>query len=283
MPVNAQAVLDWRFDPVTEKYDKVRTILYALGLGAGAEEADLPLVYERGLKALPTMAVVLAGEPMWMDDPRAGITFTHVLHGEQGLIMHRPLPPAATLVGQAVNEALYDKGAKGAVLVMKRELRDAASGDLVATVRSTAFLRADGGFGGSGEGQPAPHPVPDRAPDLSVTLGTRADQAVLYRLSGDFNPLHIDPAIARAAGFPRPILHGLCSYGIAGRAIVQAVCEGDPERLTRLDVRFATPVYPGETLVTEIWREGPGRAAFRVKVAERDVVAINNGRADFRA
>lgn len=282
MPVNAEAVLNWRFDPVVEHYGAPRAILYALGVGAGAEESDLPLVYERGLKALPTMAVVLAGERMWMNDPRAGITFAQVLHGEQRLEIHRPLPAEATVVGQASVEGLFDKGAKGAVLLLKRELRDQADGALLATVRSSAFLRADGGFGGSSEGQPAPHPTPDREPDLRLTFKTRDDQALIYRLSGDFNPLHADPVMAAAAGFPRPILHGLCSYGVAGRMIVKALCDGDPDRLARLDVRFSTPVFPGETLVTDIWREEPGRAAFRVRVAEREVVAISNGRADFR-
>jgi acyl dehydratase len=184
------------------------------------------------------------------------------------------------LIGQTSIEGLYDKGSKGAVLALKRELRD-ADGVLLATVRSSAFLRADGGFGGSSAGQAFPHLIPDRPPDTSLSIATRLDQALIYRMSGDFNPLHVDPAVARQAGFERPILHGLCTYGIAGRAIIKALCGGDPERLRRLDVRFSTPVYPGETLVTEIWLEEGQRAAFRVKVAERDVVALNNGRADY--
>jgi acyl dehydratase len=276
-------LLNWRFEPVSERYGTARTILYALGVGAGAEasESDLPLVYERHLKALPMMAVVLAADGPWMTDPRAAITCTHVLHGEQRLEIHRPLSAEGELIGQTSIEGLYDKGPKGAVLALKRELRDAATGVLMATVRSSAFLRADGGFGGSSEGQPPPHSIPDRPPDTSFSIATRLDQALIYRMSGDFNPLHVDPAVARQAGFERPILHGLCSYGIAGRAIIKALCGGDPRRLRRLDVRFSTPVYPGETLVTEIWLEEGHRAAFRVKVAERDVVALNNGRADY--
>jgi len=283
MPVDRDVLLNWRFEPVTERYDTARTILYALGVGAGAEgnEADLPLVYERHLKAMPMMAVVLAADGPWMTDPRTGITFTHVLHGEQRLEIHSPLSAQGALIGQTSIEGLYDKGAKGAVLALKRKLRDADTGMLVATVRSGAFLRADGGFGGSSEGQALPHLIPDRPPDTSLSIATRLDQALIYRMSGDFNPLHVDPAVARQAGFERPILHGLCSYGIAGLAIIKALCGGDPERLRRLDVRFSTPVYPGETLVTEIWLEEGHRAAFRVKVAERDVVALNNGRADY--
>ena len=284
MPLNPNVVLDWPFEPVTETYDAQRTIIYALGIGAGATgaQSDLDLVYERDLKALPTMAVVLASERMWMDDPRTGITFTQILHGEQGLVIHRLLPSAGTVLSQSFIDGLYDKGAKGAVLVTRRELRDAITGEPIATVRATAFLRADGGFGGRSEGQPAPHTLPSRTPDLELTIGTRLDQAMIYRLSGDLNPLHIDPEVARKAGFDRPILHGLCSYGIVGRALIEALCGGRPERLKRLDVRFSAPVYPGETLVIDLWREAAGRAAFRVRVRERDIVVLNNGLLDFR-
>lgn len=278
-PLNPEVLLAWPFESVTERYDEKRAILYALGVGA--DSSDLTLVYERRLKALPTMAVVLAGDGNWMSDPRTGITFTHVLHGEQKLEIHKPLAGQGVIVGKTSIDGLYDKGAKGAVLIVKRDLVDGENGEAVATIRSSAFLRADGGFGGKSEGQPAPHPVPDGAPDTAVELKTYADQALIYRLSGDYNPLHIDPAVANQAGFERPILHGLCSYGVAGRALIKSCCAGDPHRLRRLDVRFSAPVFPGETLVTEIWREAPGRAAFRVKVKERDVVALNNGRADY--
>jgi acyl dehydratase len=283
MPVNQDVVLNWTFAPVAERYDSNRTILYALGVGAGIDgnEADLRFVYERNLKALPTLAVVLAADAPWIADPRTGITFRQVLHGEEKLEIHRPLPATGTVIAQTSIEGLYDKGPKGAVLVLKRELRAEAGGALLATTRSSAFLRADGGFGGQSEGQELPQSIPERAPDIAVSIPTRADQALIYRMSGDHNPLHIDPAVARQAGFQRPILHGLCSYGIAGRAVVKALCDDDPDLLRRLDVRFSTPVYPGETLVTDIWREGPGRAAFRVRVAERNVVVLNNGRADY--
>jgi acyl dehydratase len=171
-------------------------------------------------------------------------------------------------------EEIYDKGAdKGAVLLWSREISDAATGEPIATVRGSSFLRADGGFGGTATGAPAPHPIPDRAPDRVVTLRTRPEQALIYRLSGDYNPLHADPEVAQAAGFERPILHGLCSYAIACRAIVTGPCDGDASRLRALDVRFSAPVYPGETLAVEIWDAG----AFRVTVVERGVVAINNG------
>jgi acyl dehydratase len=140
----------------------------------------------------------------------------------------------------------------------------------------TTFARADGGFGGpSGPVKPV-HALPERAPDMAADIATRPEAALIYRLSGDPNPLHASPAVAREAGFERPILHGLCSYGVAGRAILETCCEGDPSRLRRLDLRFSSPVYPGETIRTEIWRDG-GEVSFRARVVERDVVVLNNG------
>ena len=134
---------------------------------------------------------------------------------------------------------------------------------------------------GSQPGKPAPHAVPDRAPDHVVELATAPNQALIYRLSGDFNPLHVDPAVASAAGFPRPILHGLCTFGVAGRAVLAALCDNDPNRLKRQDARFSSPEFPGETIRTEIWREGDGRAAYRSVVVERDKVVLGNGLVEF--
>jgi acyl dehydratase len=148
-------------------------------------------------------------------------------------------------------------------------------------VRNSSFLRGDGGRGGSSEPQRKPHPLPERAPDESVTLETTANQAMIYRLSGDYNPLHIDPEVAKAGGFDRPILHGLATYGVAGRAVLAALCGNDPARLKRLDARFASPVFPGETIRTDIWREGDGRASYRSSVVERDLVVLNNGYVEF--
>ena len=169
-------------------------------------------------------------------------------------------------------------------MLLSRRLHDAASGDLLATIGSTAFLRGDGGFGGRSDGAPKPHPMPtDRPADLTLDFATRPEQALIYRLSGDYNPLHVDPEVAVAGGFPAPILHGLCTYGIAGRAAVKGLCGGDPARLKRLDVRFSSPVYPGETLRVEIWREGAGQASLRVRVVERDLVVLQNGLVEYEA
>lgn len=294
--IDPERLLRWPLPPVTHAYTERDSALYALGLGLvrtnPAPPPALRHVYEGcdgGLVALPTMASVLATGPFWMQDPATGITWQRVLHAEQRLQIHRPLPAAATVVGEQRVEALYDKGAdKGALMLLSRRLYDQASGELLATVGSTAFLRGDGGFGGSADGAPAPQPVPaDRPPDHEVAHDTRAEQALLYRLSGDLNPLHADPAVAGAAGFAQPILHGLCSYGIAGLAVVAAVCGHDATRLKRLDLRFANPVFPGETLLTEIWRTGPGRAALRMRVPARDDakrrIVLDHGVAEFEA
>jgi acyl dehydratase len=281
--MDIEFVRNWNPPPRREHYDAQRTMLYALGAGAGYAPEDLSYVYEKQLKALPTMAVVLASEGFWFDDPRAGIDWKNALHGEQSLELHRPLPPVGEVIGRTRVDAIYDKGPnKGAQLIQLQTLHDAQSDALLATIRATVLLRGDGGFGGSSAGLPKPHPLPERPCDTSIALATRPEQAAIYRLSGDRNPLHIDPAVAQQAGFERPILHGLCSYAFAGRAVIKALCNGDPERLQRLDVRFSNPVFPGDTLVTEIWHEAEGVAAFRVRVLERGIVAIDNGLVKYR-
>jgi len=258
------------------------TILYALGVGAGAEDptdaAELAYLYEEGLKALPTMPLVLAYPGFYLKEPRFRVDWAKVLHGEQRLILHRPVPVAATIRSVLTFDEVYDKGPdKGALLFASRRLYDQATGDLVATLGSTSFLRGDGGYGGRTDGAPPPHPIPDRAADAIIDLSTRIDQALLYRLSGDPNPLHADPAIARRAGFDRPILHGMCTYGVVGRALLRALCGNDPARFRQFDARFSSPVFPGETIRTDIWRDGPGRASVRARVVGRDVVVLNHG------
>lgn len=255
--------------------------LYALGIGS----TELPFVYEEGLQALPMMAATMAYPGFIWQDPRLGVDWRRVLHGETSVTIHAPLPVEGELIGLTTIGPIFDKGAeKGAIACQTREihLRD---GPHLATVRNLTMLRAEGGFGGSADGQPQPHPIPERAPDVVRSLATAANQAMIYRLSGDLNPLHIDPAVAEAAGFPRPILHGLATYGFAGRAILASLCDNDPDRLNRLDVRFSRPVFPGETIKVEIWREdgddGKGRAAFRATVEERQEVVLDHGYAEF--
>lgn len=264
--------------PIVTRHSITRrdTMLYALGVGA----SELDFVFEDGLKALPTMAVVLGYPGFFWQDPALGADWRKILHGEQSTILHTMLPVEGEVVGTTRIEALFDKGAdKGALAFVVREIHDAA-GTHLATSRSITFLRGDGGFGGANEGAPVPHPVPERTPDTVVTLTTADNQALIYRLSGDFNPLHIDPAVAKIGGFDAPILHGLATYGVIGRALLAARCDNDPMRFKRFDGRFSSPVYPGETIETAIWDEGDGKLAFRARVVERDRIVFTNGYAE---
>jgi len=280
MPFDPQKILNWKFPEVEHSYSERDTMLYALGLGCGSdpnEAGDLKYVYERGLVALPTMAVVLAYPGNWLESKESTADYSKVLHGEQYLTIHRPIPAAGSVIGRGRVKELLDKGReKGAVLYVERQILDKADGQPIATMTSAAMLRGDGGFGGKPGPQPAPHALPDGPARLSLDLKVAANAALIYRLSGDRNPLHADPVAAARGGFKMPILHGLCTYGIAGRAIVKSCCGDDPSRLRGLQVRFSSPVFPGETIRTEMWPEG-GRVAFRARVVERDVVVLNNG------
>lgn len=271
---------------VDDAYTEKDAMLYALGLGLGQDpmnENELAFVYEKNLKALPTFALVLGYAPYWLRNPQSGVTWSKVVHGEQAFELHRPLPPKGHVVGKNRIVEVIDKGeGKGALVFSERQVIDKASGEAIATLKQTTFCRADGGFGGPPREAPAPHPIPDRAPDLVCDLPTRPEMALIYRLSGDINPLHAEPEFAKAAGFPRPILHGLATFGVAGHAILKSVCGYDPARLTAMAGRFSAPVYPGETIRTEMWRDG-AVVSFRARVVERDIVAINNGRAGVKA
>jgi len=278
--MDADKVRNWKFRAIEHTYTEKDTILYALGLGCGSEASDaddLKFVYEEGLVALPTMAVVLASPGNWLGSKDATVDYTKVLHGEQYLTLHGPIPTSGTVVGHGRIVDLLDKGTdKGAVLYAERTITDKATGALIATLTSAAVLRGDGGFGGKPGPQPRPHQLPASPPRSWIDIKTHINSALIYRLSGDWNPLHADPQVAKAGGFERPILHGLCTYGVAGRAVVRACCGGDPARLKSLQVRFSAPVYPGETIRTEIWPE-TNRVSFRARALERDVVVLNNG------
>ncbi len=285
VPLDIDALRNWVFEDIEHTYTERDTMLYALGLGFGEDpldERELRFVYEKELVAAPTMAVILGYPGFWLRDPRTGVDWRRVLHGEQWLEIFRPLPVAGRVIGRPRIDCISDKGAgKGAIIYQSREIRDAADGALLARVSMSSFCRGDGGFGGENLPGPQPAAIPDRRPDILCELRTLPCQALIYRLSGDYNPLHADPEVARAAGFERPILHGLATYGLAGRAILRTLCDYQPERLVGLDVRFSAPVYPGETVRFEIWREGE-EARFRARVAERDRLVLNNGAARFR-
>jgi acyl dehydratase len=283
MPLDPGHLLSYRIPEIVQDLTRRDTILYALSVGLGADPMDedqLRFVYEDGLEALPTMAVVLGYAGFWLKHPDTGVDWVKVVHAEQGLRLHRPLPVEGRLVGRTRVTGLVDKGAgKGALLYSEREVRD-ADGGLLATLEQTTFLRGDGGCGGSTGPAKVPHPTPERAPDLAIDLPTLLAQALIYRLNGDWNPLHADPAVARKAGFERPILHGLATFGVVGHALLKGLCGYRPERLRAIDGRFSAPVYPGETIRTEIWHGPGGIAAFRARAAERDVVVLANGRAE---
>lgn len=282
MPLDPQFLLGLPPRVITHRYTVRDTILYALGVGAGADAEDLRYVYEDGLQALPTMAVVLAYPGFWQKEPQYGIDWKKLLHGEQSVIFHAPFPIEGEVRGELVVDSIVDKGeGKGALMRSRREVYDAATDRHLATVNQISFLRGDGGCGSLGEPLPAPHPLPAGPPSDQLALPTRPEQALIYRLSGDYNPLHADPAIAAQANLPAPILHGLCTYGIAGRALARMLCGNDAAGLRRLDCRFTAPVYPGDTIRVSVWREARGKTAFQATAVERDVVVLNNGYAEF--
>jgi acyl dehydratase len=268
---------------VVQAHTEKDAILYALGVGLGRDpmdEDELPFVYEKNLKVLPTFAAVLGWPGFWLRDLDTGVDWVKVVAGEQGLVLHRPLTGRGTAIGRTRITEIIDKGAgKGALIYSERVLIDGASGEKIATVTQTTFCRGDGGFGGPARAAPPVHALPERAPDLTCDRPTRPEAALIYRLSGDPNPLHAEPAVAKTAGFPRPILHGLATFGIACDAILKCLGDRDPAKLKAISGRFSAPVFPGETIRTEMWRDG-AIVSFRARVVERDVIALNNGRCE---
>ena len=278
-------IKNWKFPEVDQTYTENDSILYALGIGFGQEPTNpqqLKYVYEKNMQTFPTMAVVLGYPGFWMKDPKAGVNWVKLVHGEQRLKIHRPLPTSGRVIGRGRITHVIDKGAdKGALVLSERTLHD-PEGNLYVTIASTTFCRGDGGLSQSDEAPAALQATPERSPDLVCELPTLPQAALIYRLCADNNPLHADLEVAANAGFPRPILHGLCTYGVAARAIVQAACNNDASRLTQMDTRFSSPVFPGETLVCEMWREGTEAIRFRAKVKERDLMVLSHGYAGIK-
>lgn len=264
------------------RWSEADALLYALGVGFGRDpldRAELAYVYEGGgPRTVPTMSTVLTGGGFASYLADSGWDYSRILHGEQRLTLYRPLPPAGRILLDSRVSAAYDKGeGKGAIILTETEGRLARDDTALFTLGSTIVARGDGGFGGPEGSAPAPHPLPSRDPDLACELTTRPDQALLYRLNGDFNPLHADPALAARVGFEAPILHGLCTYGFACHAILRTVCEYDHTLITGFDARFSAPVYPGESILTEMWQDGDV-VSFRCRVPERGVTVISNGK-----
>ena len=285
MAIDYDSLMGRAFPELERSYSWRDSILYALGLGIGANPLDareLRYVYEQGLHAVPTMAVVLGHPGFWVSEPDTGIDFRSVVHGEQSLTIHAPLAPEGTVIARNAVEEIIDKGeGRGAILRVRRDLFDKATGALQSSQVMSMFCRANGGFGGPASGKPQPEgAIPDRAPDSSVSRQTLPQAALVYRLSADLNPLHADPAIARAAGFDRPILHGLATFGVAGYALLAACADGRADSLRSLSCRFSAPVFPGETLRTDIWHEA-GAVVFRCTATERAKVVLDRGKAVF--
>ncbi len=280
MAINPDAVGS-KGDPVSHTWDERDVMLYALGVGAGTDDLALTTENTQGvdLVPLPTMAVILGGG--------GGMAMAHIgsfnpvmlVHGGQAVEVHAPIPTSGTATTVGEVSAIWDKGS-GAVIELTSTTRLEGSDELLFTQLTSIFLRGEGGFGGERGPSGAQNEPPDRAADASLTLQTREDQALLYRLSGDHNPLHSDPSFAAAAGFDRPILHGLCTYGFTGRALVRLLCDGDPTGLASMEGRFSSPVFPGEALTTRVWRTGDGEAVFTTHGAD-DRVVISAGKAVF--
>lgn len=256
-------------------------ILYALGIGIGldpTDEADLSFVDETRLRVVPSMVNVMADNGHWLRDLDPGLDWQQAVHGEQSMVIHAPLPHTALVQARSCIVDVIDKGpGRGAVLYVQREVCNAESGEHYATVLQTVFCRANGGFGGKSGKTVTSWEQPNRAPDCSIALSTSPQQALIYRLSGDDNLLHSDPAVARAAGFPRPILHGMATLGLVGHGLSKALCNTDPERTKALSGRFAAPVYPGETIMLDIWETDSGTALYQARVASRQIVVLTHG------
>jgi acyl dehydratase len=275
MPINPDAV-GYAAEPVERSWTSKDALLYALGVGAGSPDPaqELPFTTENseGVEqlVLPTFPVIVgfgggAHRAIGTYDPAM------LVHGEQAVELHAPVPVEGRIRVIERVTGIYDKGS-GAVATFAAESTDVASGDPLFTLRSAVFIRGEGGFGGDrGPAGPRNRP-PERVPDLVVTYATRPDQALLYRLSGDRNQLHSDPAFAARAGFPRPILHGLCTYGFTGRALLHGLCGSAPARFRSLEGRFTRPVFPGDELVVKAWCTGDGTAVFRTENGNGDVV-----------
>jgi len=262
-------------EPVERSWTSKDCLLYALGVGAGTDELEFST--EKNQRVLPTFAVIVGG---------GGVPFQKIgkfnpamlVHGEQAFEVFGPIPPDGTLRSTGRIANVWDKRS-GAVVVMESESVDTSTGKPLLRTRSAIFIRGEGGYGGDrGPSGPRNEP-PKRAADLEIRYQTRPDQALLYRLSGDRNPLHSDPEFAKLAGFERPILHGLCTYGFTGRALLHGLCAGDPARVRSMEGRFSKPVLPGDTLSVSMWVDG-GEALFQTSTQRGDVV-IDQGRFTF--
>ena len=282
MTIDFDRLRNWSFEERRHQVTERDTILYALGVGLGVPSDDvrqLPFLFEEGLRALPTMAAALGYRGFWLKDPATGVDWKRVLHGEHAIRLHGELPVSGVVVSRQHVSALIDRGeGKGAVLTLTREI-SREDGTPLATIEHLSLLRGDGGFGRSFGAAEPPPPLPSRAADQLVDLPMLERSALIYRLLGDYNPLHIDPTVSAAAGFPRPIVHGLCTYGLVGHAILRGALDYREERMRALRGRFTAPVFPGEMIRIELWQEKAG-IGVRATAVERAAVVFDRGWAE---
>jgi len=292
MALDLDKLLALKIPDTAQSYTYRDALLYAVSLGYGSDPmdaAELPFVYEGaegGQRVAPSMGVILAHPGYWPRTLDSGLDWVRIVHAEQGLEIHRPLPPQADVVGLSRVVSAIDKGKdKGALITYERRILERGSGEPLCTITQVMMARGDGGFGGPALATAAktatPPAVPERVPDCVCDLATTPQMALVYRLNADWNPLHADPTVARQAGFDRPILHGLATWGVALRAVLRGALGCDTARVASIFGRFSAPVFPGETLRTELWLE-PQAVCFRVRLVERDLTVINNGRVGLR-
>jgi len=281
--INYDKLVNWPFPEIEQKLTRRDAILYALGIGFGADPLDrkqLQFVYEKDLLTVPSMATILCYPGFWLSNPATGVNFRRIVNGGTRFTVYRPLPCEGTFVCVPRVIDVYDKGqGKAAIVHVERRIYDKAGGDLVCAVVTRHICRADGGCGGNTRMPEEVGSPPQTAPDLSVETATARNLALIYRLSGDYNPLHIDPDVAQAAGFQEPILHGLGTLGVATHALLKAVCDYDPARLSSVDVRYTSPVIPGDLIRTDIWCRDSA-LQFRCVVPARNVTVLDNGQAE---
>jgi len=284
MPIDPSKALGAELGESQTSYTKDQVILYHLGLGAGNPATDpneLEYTYEKNLKVLPSFGVIPTFGSMGGlgSVPGLEFNFAMLLHGEQDLQIHQPIPPEATITNKSKIAEIWDKG-KAALVVLQVDTTDEA-GQPLFTNRFSLFLRGEGGFGGEA-GPKAGNAAPDRAPDGEIEVPSLPQQALIYRLSGDKNPLHADPEFAKMGGFDTPIIHGLCSYGVVCKAIVDHVLGGDVTKVARYSARFAGVGFPGETYVVSYWKEGD-KILIAAKSKERDAKIISNAAIEVRS
>jgi len=280
MNFDPQKLLNRKFTPIRQTYTEKDCMLYALGVGMGIDPMDeecLKFVYEENLKVLPSQSVMMAHPGFWAKEEDTGIDWVKVLHAGQEIIVHKSFPTSGTVEATTRVTEVIDKGDRiGALITTERVVREVETGEVLCTLITTILARGDAGFGGDRKSIPKINVTPSTEPDEVCDLPTLPQQALIYRLSGDFNPLHASPEVARNAGFKAPILHGLCTLGVLTHALLKTCCNYDPSQLKRMRLRFSAPVYPGETIRTEIWRNG-NEIAFRCKSLEQDKIVISNG------